>query len=262
MHMRPSFQFSALPLALLLLANAPGSNGARSRLLELRSLAYDANFRNEAAQLRTLSQQLGELSTDPEVGVSALYYAGWTDWALFNSEFEAGRKAEARVAIGSALERLRHLAELTPDDADAQAMLANALIGFAFATPDGFRTVREELTRARRRALELGPTNPRVVLMDAGMMFGTPQAAGGSQEKGIQRWLSAIDLFESEAGQIAPHPLAPRWGRALAYGWLCQLYLATTPPRTADAKKAAATALSLRPDFWYVRERILPRLGD
>ena len=62
-------------------------------------------------------------------------------------------------------------------------MLANALVGLAFATPDGFRTVREELTRVRHRALELGPTNPRVVLMDAGMVFGTPPAAGGSQER-------------------------------------------------------------------------------
>ena len=259
--MQPSLNFFAVTVGLLLGANT-STRDAQSRLLELRSLAYDANFRNETAQLRTLSQQLGELSTDADVGAAALYYAGWTDWALFNSEFEAGRKAEARVAIGSAVERLRRLAELTPDDADAQAMLANALIGVAFATPDGFRTVREELIRARHRAVELGPTNPRVVLMDAGMVFGTPEAAGGSKERGLQRWLQAIDLFESEARHAATNPLAPRWGRALAYGGLCQLYLAATPPRTAEAKKAAASALSLRPDFWYVRERILPRLGE
>jgi hypothetical protein len=259
--MRPSLNFFAATVALLFGASG-STRDAQSRLLELRSLAYDANFRNEAAQLRTLSQQLGELSTDADVGAAALYDAGWTDWALFNSEFEAGRKAEARVAIASAVERLRRLVELTPENADAQAMFANALIGLAFATPDGFRSVREELTRARHRAVELGPTNPRVVLMDAGMVFGTPETAGGSQERGIQRWLHAIDLFESEARQAASNPLAPQWGRALAYGWLCQLYLATTPPRTTEAKKAAATALSLRPDFWYVRERILPRLGE
>ena len=120
--MQPSLNFFAVTVGLLLGANT-STRDAQSRLLELRSLAYDANFRNETAQLRTLSQQLGELSTDADVGAAALYYAGWTDWALFNSEFEAGRKAEARVAIGSAVERLRRLAELTPDDADAQAML-------------------------------------------------------------------------------------------------------------------------------------------
>jgi tetratricopeptide (TPR) repeat protein len=259
--MQPYLKLFAAALGLLVGAGA-STRDARSRLLDLRSLAYDANFRNEAVQLQTLSQQLAELSADADVGAAALYYAGWTDWALFNSEFDAGRKEEARAAIVSAVERFRRLVALTPDDADAQAMLANALIGLAFATPDGFRTVREELTRARHRAVELGPTNPRVVLMDAGMVFGTPPAAGGSQEKGLQRWLQAIELFESEAHHAAPNPLAPRWGRALAYGWLCQLYLSTTPPRRAEAKVAAATALSLRPDFWYVRERILPRLGE
>ncbi len=259
--MRPLLAFFAVSGGLFIAAAASAAD-SRSRLLELRALAYDANFRNEAAQLRTLSRQLGELSTDPDVGVDALYYAAWTDWALFNSEFEAGEKASARAAIDSAVARLRRLIQLRPDDAEAQAMLANALVGLAFATPDGFRTVREELTRVRHRALELGPTNPRVVLMDAGMVFGTPPAAGGSQEKGLQRWLQAIELFESEAGRPAPDSLVPRWGRALSYGWVCPLYLAMTPPRLAEARKAAATALSLRPDFWYVRERTLPRLKD
>jgi hypothetical protein len=261
MRMRPSLKFVAISWSLLLGTSA-SQGDARSRLLELRSLAYDANFRNATSQLRTLPQQLGELSQDPDVGAAALYYSGWTDWALFNSEFEAGRKAEAGTAIASAVERFRRLVALTPADAEAQAMLCNALIGLAFATPDGFRTVREELSKARRRALELGPTNPRVVLMDAGMVFGTPVSAGGSQERGIQRWAYAIERFESEARQPAKDALSPRWGLALSYGWLAQLYLGATPPRTAEAKKAAARALSLRPDFWYVRERILPRLRD
>jgi hypothetical protein len=235
---------------------------ARGTLLELRSLAYEANFRNDAAQLRSLSKQLELLTDDEAVGTAALYYAGWTDWALFNSEFEAGRLVAARAAIQSATDRLRRLVELTPEDAEAQALLANTLIGLAFATPDGFRGVRDELTRARRKALELGPKNPRVVLMDAGMVFGTPPAAGGSQEKGLQRWLLALELFESEARTASPSRLSPRWGRALAYGWLCQLYLAMSPPRLAEARRAAATALSLHPDFWYVKERVVPRLKE
>jgi hypothetical protein len=259
--MHSSLTLFAVTLGVFVGSSTPAAN-ARNQLLELRSLAYDANFRNDAAQLRTLSKQIGKLATEEEVGAAALYYAGWTDWALFNSEFEAGRSAEASAAIHSAVDRLRRSVELTPNDADAQALFANALIGLAFTTPDGFRAVRDELTRARRKAVELGPTNPRVVLMDAGMVFGSPPAAGGSQEKGVQRWLQAIELFESEARTVSPSPLSPRWGRALAYGWLCQLYLAMTPPRTAEARRAAATALSLRPDFWYVKERILPRLKD
>jgi hypothetical protein len=127
-------------------------------------------------------------------------------------------------------------------------------------TPDGFRVVAAELTQARRRALELGPSNPRVVQLDAGMIFNTPTQFGGSQERGLQRWAEAIELFNNEARSADSSSLKPQWGRALAYGWLSELYLSMTPTRTAEARIAASTALSLRPDFWYVKERVLPRL--
>jgi tetratricopeptide (TPR) repeat protein len=246
----------------LLAALSPQDTTSRSRLLELRSRAYDANFRNDADQLRALAGQMAELAADATVTAAALYYAGWTDWVLFHSEFDAGRKPEASAAIQSAVERLRRLVKLTPDDAEAHALFANALVGLAFTTPNGFQTVREELFGARRRALELGPTSPRVVLLDAEMVFNTPPAVGGSQEKGLQRWLQAIDLFEAEARSEPPDALTPRWGLALAYGWMCQLYLSMEPPRVSEARRAAARALSLRPDFWYVKVRILPRLKD
>ena len=40
-----------------------------------------------------------------------------------------------------------------------------------------------------------------------------------------------------------------------------KIYLNATPPRVDDARKAAETALALRPDFWFVREQILPKLS-
>ncbi|HKZ74018.1 MAG TPA: hypothetical protein VJ011_08135 [Steroidobacteraceae bacterium] len=66
-------------------------------------------------------------------------------------------------------------------------------------------------------------------------------------------------LFEAEANAKAVDPLAPRWGHALSYGWMANLYLATSPPQKENARSAAETALQMRPDFWYARERMLPR---
>jgi tetratricopeptide (TPR) repeat protein len=252
-------ELGTLAAALAVSLDSPPPRSARS-LTELRSLAYEANFRNDAGQLRRLSDELGRKGGDGDPRGWVLYYAAWTDWALFNAEFQAGRRAEALAAADSAVARARRAAELLPDEADPRAMLANALISLAFAKPDGFRTHRTELGEARRRALELGPRNPRVVLMDAGVVFNSPPEVGGSQEKGLLRWAEAIELFEAEAASPVRDPLRPRWGRALAYGWLPDLYLAMKPARLAEARIAAATALSLCPDFWYVRERVLPRL--
>ena len=249
----------------LVLASGPSQAAAPDspkKLLELRSLVQDANFRNDPTQLHALSEQIATLSADKKVEPYALYEAGWADLAVFNAEFLAGRKKESAAALSSALDRFRRTVALMPEDADANAMLANALISIAISTPDGIRTYGPELARVRRRALRLGPKNPRVVLMDAGMIFNTPPEHGGSQEEGLERWKEALDLFEAEARTSPPHPLSPRWGRALAYGWMCDLYLAFKPPRTAEARKTAETALRLRPDFWYVKERVLPRLKD
>jgi hypothetical protein len=34
-----------------------------------------------------------------------------------------------------------------------------------------------------------------------------------------------------------------------------------TPPRTAEAKEMANHALTLRPDFWFVKTQILPKVS-
>jgi hypothetical protein len=35
-----------------------------------------------------------------------------------------------------------------------------------------------------------------------------------------------------------------------------------SPPRVEDARKAAAQALALRSDYWWVKERVLPQLEN
>jgi len=56
--------------------------------------------------------------------------------------------------------------------------------------------------------------------------------------------------------------MAPRWGQALHHGWAASMYLSMSPPQKERARRAADAALAMRPDFWYVRERILPQLRE
>jgi hypothetical protein len=34
-----------------------------------------------------------------------------------------------------------------------------------------------------------------------------------------------------------------------------------SPPRTAEAKEMANRALALRPDFWFVKTQVLPKVS-
>jgi hypothetical protein len=118
----------------------------------------------------------------------------------------------------------------------------------------------QEIAPLRKQALERAPTNPRVVMMDAGMIYNNPPERGGSKERGLARWLEAIGLFEREAESPPADVTRPTWGRALSYGWLTGLYLSMMPPEVEKAREAAMTALKLRPDFWFVKTQVVPKL--
>lgn len=230
------------------------------RLIAARTRAYDANFQNDAAGLRAAIADLEKLTGDGTVGKRALYDAAWTEWSLGMSEMQANRKPEAIAAAERSIAHSRRALEQDARDPEVLAMLVNGLIALAAMGGTWRPEVIKEFLELRRQAVELAPENPRVVMMDAGIIFNAPPEFGGDKDKGIARWQQALELFDREARAAAADPLRPDWGRTLAYGWLCQLYLLMTPPQLENAREAAATALTLRPDFWYVKEQVLPRL--
>ena len=237
------------------------STPAVADLLAARERAYTANFRNDQAGLTESRRTFERLASDESVAPFAHYYAGWASWCVAASQFAAG-DVKGAIASGEASAAEMRLALAARSDlSDFHTGLANALIVVGSLDQARFPALIKEISDARRRALELGPSNPRALLMDAGIIFNTPRERGGDQQKGIDRWLEAIHRFEDEQRSPPANALMPDWGLPLAYGWLSQVYLNATPPRVDDARKAAETALALRPDFWFVREQILPKLS-
>jgi tetratricopeptide (TPR) repeat protein len=248
--------------ALLLLVGGAHSlaAGPREDLIAARTKAYDANFRNDQNELREAVAAFVRLTADAQVGAFANYYAAWTEWSLASSQVVANTTPAAIASLEAAVAHAASAVRRREDLAEFHAMSANALIALAVVDRSRMAALFPQVTKARQTALALGPNNPRVVMMDAGMIFNTPAEVGGSKEKGLDRWREALRLFDAEARELATDPLMPDWGRALAYGWLGNLYMLMTPPQTDQARDTAMKALELRPDFWWVREQLLPRL--
>lgn len=230
----------------------------RKQLLAAKKAAYDANFQNDEKGLRAAAEKLEALATDRQLGALALYYAGWTRWSLAGAQLQANEKADAIASLNHSVEDLRKALALAPDNPEFQGQLAWTLISLAVVDNTKMAEVLPEVGKLRKQALTLAPASPRLVMMDASMTFNTPAQYGGSQDKGIERWLEAIRLFEAEKIEDS---LQPDWGRALAYGWLANTYLQMNPPRIAEAKEMANHALALRPDFWFVKTQILPKVS-
>jgi hypothetical protein len=249
-----------VPAFLLVTSLLP--SGPRAILIESRNLAYDANYRNDQAGLRSAIAAIQPLADDPDVGAYAHYYLSWTYWALAASQVQEKDMSGALDSGKRAVEHARSGLSMRMHDPEFHTLLVNALVALGFVDGSQFKSVLPELTAVRQKALELGPQNPRVLLMDAGAIFNSPPALGGSQERGLARWTEALKSFEAESNDTIVDPVIPRWGHALAQGWMATLYLRMTPPQKDNARRAAEAALRMRPDFWWVREQVLPQLRE
>ena len=235
---------------------------ARATLIELRHVVYDSMYRNDADGLRLAIAALEKL-TDRAGSTErpyVRYYSSVAHWALSAAQLQAGDAPGGLRSAQAAVAHARAGLELRPEDPEFHAVLANGLIVVAILDQPNFMTTAKELASIRKQALLLGPANPRVVVMDAGMIFNNPPSRGGGQERGLTRWREALALFEREASAPGGDVLAPSWGHALAWGWLANLLQKAEGDRMAVAREAAAAALQMRPDFWYVREQVIPRL--
>ena len=248
--------------ALLIAWPAPQAAGPRAILIEARNLAYDANYRNDQAGLRSAIAVLQPLVKTHDEAAYANYYLWFAYWALGASQVQEKDMAGALESGKLGLEHARLGVAARESDPEFQTALANALIVVGFLDRPQWKNILTELMAVRRRAVDLGPDNPRVAMMDAGVIFNTPPESGGSRERGVARWEEALKLFEVEVAAKTIDPIAPRWGHALAYGWITGLYLGMNPPQKENARNAAETALRMRPDFWFVREQVLPRLRE
>lgn len=240
---------------------APVKQHARATLVEARNLAYDANFRNDQAGLRSAIASLESLTGDAAVAAYAHYYASFAYWCLAGSQFQAKNQPGALTSGKLAVEHARKGRLLRPQDAEFQTALANAQIVVLIAQGPPFEPLLSEIREVRKRALALGPRNPRAVMLEAGMIFNDPSEKDGPL-RGLARWEEALRLFDEEAREEQADPLAPRWGQALAYGWAAGLYMRMSPPQKEKARTCADIALGMRPDFWWVREQVLPQLRE
>jgi hypothetical protein len=246
-------------LAVVLVATSTATRaGSRGILIEARALAYDANYRNDQSGLRAAIDALTPLADGSSVeNAWAHYYLSWAYWSLAGSQIQARDNAAALVSGRHALQHARAASAIRGPDSEIQTMLANALVAVAILDRSELETLLPQIVAARQQALDLGPANPRAALFDAGFVFNTP---GGDRARAVARVAEALALFDAEANAAAADPIAPRWGHALAYGAMATMCLGLTPARKDQAREAAAAALGMRPDFWYVREQILPQL--
>jgi tetratricopeptide (TPR) repeat protein len=216
--------------------------------IETANALGDLTRLREAAAL--LERVLTAFPDDPLL----LHYLGYARYR--EATVMQGRKADDKEyrpvleAADSLLERSASKLQL-PETYAVRASVLGQLIG---SNPIRGMTLGPRSSRALDRAVELGPTNPRVWLMRGiGAMF-TPSMFGGGLDKAEEYIKKALSLFPNDQ----PAPAMPAWGHAEAHIWLGQVH--QRRDRIDDARQAYIKALELQPDNGWVKHVLLPGL--
>jgi tetratricopeptide (TPR) repeat protein len=134
---------------------------------------------------------------------------------------------------------LDHALDAQKDFADALALQSACLADLAswrapFAAPKSASQLR--------KALQLGPKNPRVLLLDALNDYQHPKSAGGAPS--CEKFKNTAAVFETERANVDQ---VPGWGAAEAYTWLGRCYLDNGD--AVSARDALERALLIAPEF-------------
>ena len=192
---------------------------------------------------------------DTSLAAWAHYYIALADYRIVNLLLAEGEKNKdpASEHLDSAVGNLKEATRINPRAAEAYALLSSAYGRQISLSPVKSMFLGPKAGKAIRKAVQLAPDNPRVVLSAAIGDFNTPKMFGGSKERAMQGFRRAAELFAREK---PADPVEPVWGHSEAYAWLGLACLDREEKESAGA--AFEKALEINPDFGWVKYVLLP----
>jgi hypothetical protein len=230
------------------------------KLVALKADVMTADYRADLPKLTALRDRAARLSGDPDLGYLADYWSGFASWRIVvNGASAKMTPDEAKAHLGSAAADFESSFHKKDDFADAYSSAA-AVHGWlaAYKRADE-AAMNEEIATYKRllnRALELEPSNPRTLWIQAVPYIVLPPERGGNRDRAIELYHR---MFEN-AGPPKPESPLPDWGKVEALMSLSSANLNKPSPDLDVAEEEARAALRLRPDWHYVRDILVPQI--
>ncbi|MEO8035296.1 MAG: hypothetical protein ABI837_12750 [Acidobacteriota bacterium] len=237
---------------------------AAQKLAKLKAQAMSADYRADIGELGRLHEELGHWPKESELAYLARYWSGFASWRMAINGANRGMKSEELAAhLKEAAADFYVSIRLRDDFADAYA--AAALVSSwlaAFAAGD-LPAIRERIALSQAllaKASALDPDNPRVLWARGGFLLFAPESQGGSIARAIDVYRRML-VEASRRGVDAASPL-PDWGKPESLMSAAYAHLRQTPPDLSAARREAAAALELQPEWSYVRDNLLKEIDD
>ena len=203
---------------------------------------------------------------DKSLSIWSHYYIALTDYRIANYLLAQGKKNKDQ-ASKHLKEAAEHLEEATREDItreNAKAVAAEiyALLSSVYGRQISLSGIKGLFLGPKsgnllKKAEQLAPDNPRVVLNAAISAFNTPKMWGGSKERAMEGFQRAAYLFAREK---PTDPIHPVWGHSETYAWLGIAYM--DRDEKDSARTAFEKALEIDPDNGWVKYELLPKVTE
>lgn len=223
-------------------------------VVEARDLLDRASTRAHPGQLREAAERFEALARRHAESVWARYHAGYARYRM-----AALQQGDRKAAVGHltvAVEHLKEAARMDARNAEARALLSTCHGMQLRYAPYKGPWLGNQKWRAMAEAEALEPRNPRVVLLRGLQRWTTPALVGGDKEEAFVRFGEAVECFE---GWTPTDEQGPVWGHAQAWAFLGLAHLHRGDEERG--REALEAALRISPDYHWVRNVLLPRVG-
>jgi hypothetical protein len=200
----PMFIAGAMMCSSAIRAQTPAARFVDSASTEIERAVHDMDMSRLDQVGVLLDRALVAFPDDPYV----LHYRGYLAYRQVTGLLMMGEKSKALPVITRGLADLAKSAEHLswPETVQLEACLNALRIPLE---PGSGMTLGPLSGRLSGQATKMGPTNPRVALLQAYMAQATPETMGGGSEKAKALVDKALALF----GGDHPVALAPAWGK-------------------------------------------------
>lgn len=242
----------------LLSAAEAKSSRVERKLVALKAELMTADYRADLPKLTTLRDRAAKLSNDSKLGYLADYWTGFASWRIVvNGASAKMAPEEAKAHLQRAAADFESSARKKSDFADAHAAAAAVHGWLAAYKHDDDAAMKQEIEIFKRflnRAVELEPSNPRVLWIQAVPYMVLPPERGGNRDRAIEFYRQMIE----NARPLSPESPLPDWGKV--EGLMSLSYALMSKSDLDGATEQANAALRLRPDWHYVRDILVPQI--
>src|SRR6266508_129384 len=141
------------------------------KLVAIKADVMSADYRADLPKLASLRLRAAALSSDPNFGYLADYWSGFASWrTILNGTGTKMTRDEAKSHLAHAVADFESSIRKRNDFADgyaAAAAIHGWLAAYNNADPTAMNVEIENYKRLLNRALELEPSNPRVLWIQA-----------------------------------------------------------------------------------------------